>query len=84
MPRIPRIDFDATPYELTHGCTPRGRGHWDFCPFHLLNDANRRDHVIAFWDMTLGEAKKQAAEHIRGAMQDGRIHRDWGLWAILP
>jgi hypothetical protein len=75
-----RITFDTTPYELTHGRSPRGRGCWAFAPFHLRNDSSA---AILSPSMTLTEAKRWAKAHIAKAQEAGTIDAGWSLWAVL-
>lgn len=83
-----RIAFETTPYELSHGRSPRGRGCWGFCPFHLRNDASP-DDVLLSPSMTFSEAKKwaaaQVAEHRNNRRAAGLPADPWDacLWAVL-
>lgn len=56
------MTFETLPYELSHGRSPRGRGSWAFCPFHLRNANDYIDHTVFSPCMTLTEAKRWARE----------------------
>lgn len=83
-----RITFDTTPYELTHGRSPRGRGSWVFRPFHLRN-ADSLEGMLMSPSMTLTEAKRWAKAEIARRYQKrldaGLKATPWNseLWAVL-
>lgn len=56
------MTFETLPYELSHGRSPRGRGSWAFCPFHLRNAADYIEHTVFSPSMTFAEAKKWARQ----------------------
>lgn len=58
------MTFETFPYEHSHGRSPRGRGSWAFCPFHLRNASDYIDHTIFSPSMTFTEAKKWAREQV--------------------
>lgn len=54
------ISFETLPYEIEHGCSPRGRGSWAFCPFHKRNASDYLDFTLFSPSMTFTEAKRWA------------------------
>ena len=71
-----RITFETTPFELSHGRSPRGRGSWAFCPFHLRNANDYIDHTLFSPSMTYAEAKRWMKAHPQAAAAE--------LWAVMP
>jgi hypothetical protein len=53
------MTFETLPYEMEHGCSPRGRGCWAFAPFHLRNDISA---AVFSPCLTLTEAKRWARQ----------------------
>lgn len=84
------IEFDTFTYELSHGKSPRGRGSWAFCPFHLRNAEDYMTRTLWSPSMTFTEAKKwakaQIAERISNRQTEGLPAAPWsaGVWAVLP
>jgi hypothetical protein len=58
----PPVTIETTPYEISHGRSPRGRGCWAFCPFHLRNATNRHEHTAISPLMTFTAAKRWARQ----------------------
>jgi hypothetical protein len=52
--------FNTSPFERSHGRSPRGRGSWAFCSNWVLNREDYLDHTVFSPSMTYGEAKKWA------------------------
>ena len=74
------IRFDSTPYEITHGASPRGRGRWAFAPFHLRNDSSA---AVLSPLLTFSEAKRWAKARVAKEQAAGTIDAAWTLWAVL-
>jgi len=66
MAKSIKVEFIADEFESSHGRMPKGRGSWAF--------STERDTPVdspRFWfspSMTLGEAKRAAAEHFRALL----------------
>jgi hypothetical protein len=84
-----QITIDATPYELAHGKSPRGKGEWTFCPFHDRNLAAIHRREIRSPLMGFAAAKKWAIAEIkngRNCRLAGGFQLDhWGaeVWAVI-
>jgi hypothetical protein len=84
-----RITFDTTPFELSHGRSPKGRGSWAFCPFHMRDSHDHLDGFLMSPSMTFTEAKawaKQQITHRRNARRAADFPAapwDSELWAVL-
>jgi hypothetical protein len=58
------MTFSTLVYEREHGCKPRGRGSWAFCPWAKHNAHDYLLHTIfSPGGMTLTQAKKWARLH---------------------
>jgi hypothetical protein len=71
-----RITFETLPFELSHGRSPRGRGSWAFCPFHLRNSNDYIEHTLFSPSMTLTEAKRWLKLQPAAATAT--------IWAVMP
>jgi hypothetical protein len=70
------VTIETLPYELSHGRSPRGRGSWAFCPFHLRNANDYLAHTVFSPQMTFAEAKRWARQQPALAAS--------GVVAVLP
>jgi hypothetical protein len=86
MTTTPRIVFDTTPFELSHGRSPRGRGSWCFCPFHLRNANDYMNYTLFSPSMNYAEAKcwaKGKIAELRSIAQDFATPYNAEVWAVL-
>ncbi len=68
------VELDVSKYKLSHGCAPRGRGLWAFCPASRYDESDYTDHCF-FASGTYSEAVRALKENLRE--RRGHVEARW-------